>query len=280
MHIHHLNCGSMHPYGLPDRDGRGHPLRRGHGVIHCLLVETWAGLVLVDTGWGTSDYTQPSPPQRHFQYFVRCPLDPAETALHQLAALGYNPADLRHIFLTHLHLDHAGGLPDFPQAKVHLLATELQAARYSHSLMERYAYRPEHWAHGPRWRPHTLHGDRWFGLESTPPIPIGEIEFRLVPLTGHTRGHCAIALNTGNGWLLHCGDAYGYHRQASTRQPYFHPNGRLIETLVTRGFNMPRHHWRTLRDLQHRHPGQVRLFCAHDAFEFDLFRNHQSAIRN
>ena len=31
------------------------------------------------------------------------------------------------IVLTHLDLDHAGGLADFPQATVHVSATELRA---------------------------------------------------------------------------------------------------------------------------------------------------------
>jgi glyoxylase-like metal-dependent hydrolase (beta-lactamase superfamily II) len=269
MNIIHLNCGTLHPYGMPARDGSGHPLRRGHGIIHCLLVETSAGLALVDTGWGTRDYTQPSRPVDHFLNFVASPRDPAETALHQVTALGYHPTDLRHIFLTHLHLDHAGGLPNFPLATVHLLKPELHAALHPRGAMEHYAYRPEHWAHRPHWQPHILEGERWFGLESTASIQVGEAEFRLVSLPGHTRGHCAVALRTGNGWLIHCGDAYGYHRQVDPRQPYRHPNGPLLETLVTRGFRMPRRHWHTLRDLQSRHPGQIHPFCSHDTHELD-----------
>ena len=152
---------------------------------------------------------------------------------------------------------------------VHLLDTELQAALHPRGLMERYAYRPEHWAHNPRWQPHTLGDETWFGLPATAPIRVGEAAFRLVPLPGHTRGHCAVALRTSAGWLLHCGDAYGYHRQVDPRQPYRHPNGPLLETLVTRGFNMPRRHWLTLRHLQQDHPGLIHPFCSHDTHEFD-----------
>ncbi len=31
---------------------------------------------------------------------------------------------MRHIVLTHLDVDHAGGLPDFPDARVHVFARE------------------------------------------------------------------------------------------------------------------------------------------------------------
>ncbi len=94
-------------------------LRRGHGVIHCLLVDTGDGLALVDTGWGLRDCTDPSPAVRQFADLVGSSRDVTETAVRQVARLGYDPADVRHIFLTHLHLDHAGGLPDLPQATVH-----------------------------------------------------------------------------------------------------------------------------------------------------------------
>ena len=43
MKVHHLNCGTMHPYGVPTI------------VCHVLLVETGNGLVLVDTGYGSQD---------------------------------------------------------------------------------------------------------------------------------------------------------------------------------------------------------------------------------
>ncbi|WP_223281445.1 MBL fold metallo-hydrolase [Streptomyces antnestii] len=43
-------------------------------------------------------------------------LDTGETAVRQVAALGYDIEDVRHIVLTHLDLDHAGGLRDFPPA--------------------------------------------------------------------------------------------------------------------------------------------------------------------
>ena len=49
MQIHHLNCGTIHPY-WPRIDN----------IVYCLLVETTDGLLLVDTGFGAQDFTHPT----------------------------------------------------------------------------------------------------------------------------------------------------------------------------------------------------------------------------
>lgn len=100
MHIHHLNTGTMCPIGKSLVNGTGSIFQRARMVCHCLLVETGDGLALVDTGIGLDDIADP---QRLGTRWVRqtAPrLDPAETALHQVKALGYSPDDVRHLLLT------------------------------------------------------------------------------------------------------------------------------------------------------------------------------------
>jgi glyoxylase-like metal-dependent hydrolase (beta-lactamase superfamily II) len=271
MKIHHLNCGTMHAFGLPLRDGTGGFFKRGHGVIHCLLVGTGDGLALIDTGWGVRDCTAPSLIVRQFADFIGCPRDVNETAIRQVETLGYDPAEVKHIFITHMHLDHAGGLYDFPSAIVHIFADELEACLHPRTPMEWFAYRPEHRIHSPMWQPHQLQGDEWFGLNCAPPIRVGEAEFVMIPLTGHARGHCGVALRLNDRWLLHCGDAYGYYRQVNPVQPYTYPSGKLMEFIVTTGFKMPRRHWECIRKLLQAHSDKIQTFCAHDAYEFDSF---------
>lgn len=50
MRVHHLNCGTMRPFGGRLVDGTGSVLRRAEMVCHCLLLETSGGLV-----WSTPD---------------------------------------------------------------------------------------------------------------------------------------------------------------------------------------------------------------------------------
>jgi glyoxylase-like metal-dependent hydrolase (beta-lactamase superfamily II) len=265
MKIHHLNCGTMHPLGVPRKDGSGGFFLRGDGGLHCLLVETGEGLALVDTGWGLRDIHNPSPAVRFFMDFGDFVRDPEETAVRQVARMGFDPSEVKHIFLTHMHLDHAGGLPDFPGATIHLAAPELEACRHPRNPMEWFAYRREHRAHGPHWEAHPLIGGRWFDFDCAPPIRIGGAEFVLIPFPGHTRGHCAVAVRTDEGWLLHCGDAYVYEPQIGPVQPYAYPYpaGALLEALITAGFRIPRRHWASLRRLKKEHGDEVQVFCSH-----------------
>src|SRR6478609_10129660 len=87
-------------------------------VAHCLLVERPDGLLLVDTGFGSADVAAPRRLGQPFRAVVRPRLVLAETALAQVQALGYESTDVTDIALTHLDLDHVGGISDFPGARV------------------------------------------------------------------------------------------------------------------------------------------------------------------
>lgn len=259
--IHHLNCGTLRPVGAVG--GRVAPPSL---VAHCLLVERDRGLLLVDTGFGRDDVTHPERLGRPFVRALRPALDLAETAASRIAALGHRVEDVTDIVLTHLDLDHAGGLADFPRARVHVHEAELEAATHPR-LRERARYVRAQWAHGPRWVTHRVAGEEWWGLGAVTALADDVL---LVPLHGHSRGHCGVAVrrpsDQGGGWLLHAGDAY-FDAGEKLTPPHAKPGLRLFERLMAADDDQRRANQQRLRELQaDRGPG-LTVFCAHDPTE-------------
>jgi len=109
---------------------------------------------------------------RPFTAIVRPRTDPASTAIRQVEALGFSATDVQHIITTHLDVDHAGGLPDFPDATVHVHAIEKDAALTRGSFEEKNRYRPGHFAHGPKWAKYeAIAGEPWFGFPAVRSLP-------------------------------------------------------------------------------------------------------------
>jgi glyoxylase-like metal-dependent hydrolase (beta-lactamase superfamily II) len=274
MRIHHLNCGTDCPVGGAFFDGRSKgPL--GRLVCHCWLLETDQGLVLVDTGYGLRDVEHPHrPPHPRITKAMRTMLNirlrAEETAVRQVEALGFRPADVRHIVLTHLDFDHAGGLEDFPQATVHLMDAEFSAATGPrHGFVPRNRYRPSQFGEVNSWRRYTGQGESWMGfpavreLEGLPP------EILLVPLPGHTWGHAGVAIDTGGGWMLHAGDAYFYRKEVRQPRRRCTPGLRGYQNMMevdraARLANQAR-----LRRLSLERAGEVKMVCAHDSVELE-----------
>ena len=263
--IHHLNCGTMCPHGRRLMAGEGSLFENAELCCHCLLIEADQGLVLVDTGMGIRDVREPARLGRIFSALVRPVLREEETALRRVKALGFKPEDVRHIVVTHLDLDHAGGLGDFPNAQVHVFADELDAAM-SPGLRERMRYCQAQWSHGANWVRHAVEGERWMGFDAIHAIPGLNVDVLLVPLAGHTRGHCGVAVRDGDTWLLHCGDAYFYRGEIET--PPSCPIGlKAFQSMVQINAAQRLHNQRRLRALNHEQGQGVKLFSAHDPVE-------------
>jgi glyoxylase-like metal-dependent hydrolase (beta-lactamase superfamily II) len=195
MVIHFLNCFTC-SFRVPSH---------WHSGTLCLLLETKQGLVLVDTGPGAEDYIHRPGIIRTFQVVTVVPMDPEEAAVRQIVRLGYQPEDVRHIVLTHMHFDHCGGLPDFPRARVHVHRQEYDAFTGRPRRWTDWAYVRRHIAHRPEFVFYNDTGERWLDFTAIR-LPF-EPEMWLVPLFGHTRGHCGVAIQTESGWLFHVGDA-------------------------------------------------------------------------
>lgn len=251
---------------------RGNPLARDeyqYMPTRCLLLELDDRLVLVDTGIGTAHVTRwfgqlPT----GFVAFSRPTFEPDTTAVARIRALGFDPADVRDIIFTHLDLDHAGGLGDFPHATAHVLDRELEVARSPRlvpGLQQGRYQRPLIRSHD-RWHTYgTNRAERWNGIDGARRIEGIDAEVLLVPLAGHSVGHAGVAINTGEEWLLHAADTVTDLRQVTDptfRQALGLAAFELGITVDHRG------HKRSLRHLRRLHErGGTRIICAHDPAE-------------
>lgn len=192
--IIHLNAGTLRVASYPTV------------VCHCVAIVERGAVALIDTGIGVHDVRDPE------RRLGRSLIDAAgfcfnrrDTAAVRLLAMGIEAFQVCDIVLTHADPDHTGGLADFPAARVHVSERELKSVLAGSSR-----YVASHFEHSPRWQSvsDSSATREWFGL-SARVLPLElTTEVLLVPLPGHTLGHCGVAVRNGSRWLLHAGDAY------------------------------------------------------------------------
>ncbi len=265
MRIHHLDCGSMTPPGarfLGVPQGAWGPARL---ATHCLLAELPDRLVLVDTGFGLLDIHDPLRRLGPSFLAISHPqLEPMQAAIRQVQALGFQPQDVTDILLTHMDLDHAGGLADFPWARVHIARAEHQAATVNPSRAERQRYRLMQWSHGPHWVTHGGGGERWMGFEGVRPVQGLGADLLRVPLPGHTRGHTGYALRGEHGWVLHAGDAIFDRRELGF---WRHPPValRAYQRSLAVDVRARKRSRAALAHCHQEHGHEVEILCTHEA---------------
>lgn len=188
----HLNCGWLHKPPLPA------------ACCHCLVVRSDEGVLLVDSGIGMHDVADPEGRiGRAAIDMMGFRLIESVTAVRQLKAMGIDANDVTDVVLTHCDHDHAGGLADFPAATVHVSAEEIQSVESEHPR-----YGAAQFSHGPKWVPYEADDCETWGLPSRRVQTLLPVDVRLIPLFGHTAGHCGVAIGHSDEWILHVGDAY------------------------------------------------------------------------
>jgi hypothetical protein len=276
LRIHHLNCGSLCPRGGKLFGGAGGPLSPAPMCCHCLLIEGDDGLILVDSGLGVEDVNEPRRLGFLFNAMVRPRLDVAETALRQVADMGFRPRDVRHIVPTHLDLDHAGGICDFPDAAVHVFADELRAASQRSTFGEQNRYRKAQIAAVKKWAAVEEAGETWFGFSAVRAIPGMRDEVLLVPLPfarALRRRHIRRGRLVPTWRRLFPSLEIGAEGGAA-------PKGvRFFESMVQFDGAQRRANQARLRELARLAIGEVKLICSHDVADFAAMESEAREAR-
>ena len=123
-----------------------------------------------------------------------------------------------------------------------------------------------------RWRPYEAGGERWFGFASVRDLDGLPPEILLVPLVGHTWGHCGVAVRTRTGWLLHAGDAYFHQAEMDPTNPSCPPGLRAYQRMMEVDREARLANQARLRELVRARGSELVVFSGHDAAELAALR--------
>src|SRR5690606_5951430 len=166
----------------------------------------------------------------------------------------------RHVVLTHLDFDHAGGLDDFPHARGRLRDPEPAAATAPRTPLDRMRYRPQQWSTRGNWLTYEVpRGERWFDFECVRELVGAPEDVLLIPLFGHTLGHAGVAVRRERDWLLLAGDAYFYHAEMNVSAPSCTPGLRAYQRLMEKDRKQRLHNQARLRELKRAHGAEVTI---------------------
>lgn len=128
----------------------------------------------------------------------------------RLAALGLTPKDIDIVVMSHLHFDHAMGLPLFLHARIIVQRAEMAFARHP-PVYQAGTYFPRYFAGDHKWElldgPHDIFGD-------------GRLE--LFPTPGHTPGSQSLMFRGDESRVMLIGDAtYSLKKMRERKLPGF-----------------------------------------------------------
>ena len=213
MRIHAIQTGAVQ-IKTAQITGRGHGLARRMAPlldtnwsewlpVYAFAIEHRDGVILVDTG---SNAGLKSLPRWHpyFRLAVRFDIDREQEAGPQLRGLGIAPRDVKTVVLTHMHIDHDGGLADFTASEVPVSPGELETASGFAGQVR--GYLPQRWPKGFDPRPLTL-ADEPHGAFPKSRRLTADGAIVAIPTPGHTPHHLSIVVDDGDAIAILAGDA-------------------------------------------------------------------------
>ena len=169
--------------------------------INAWLIEHDEGLILVDTGETSRVHHRGYHPRWH-PFFRRASafrVRPDDELGPQLRAIGVRTRDIRHVVMTHLHTDHAGGLEHIVGLKTWVHPIEWKRAQGFAGVVQ--GYLPHRW---PKWWQPELIGfePKSYGpfTERMPLTDRGDVF--VVPTPGHTPGHVSVVVHGSPSFFL------------------------------------------------------------------------------
>lgn len=172
-----------------------------------LVQHPTAGALLVDTGFhpNVADGVRANM-GRAAAVLYRVRTTREQTVAAQLEARGVAATDVRTVVMTHLHIDHASAVSEFPAATFVVDAREWEAGA---TRGWRGGYHARQFDHAFDWRAVDYDAPE---IDSFATFGhcfdlFGDGSVRLLSTPGHTAGHQSVLLRLGDGEALLCGDA-------------------------------------------------------------------------
>jgi glyoxylase-like metal-dependent hydrolase (beta-lactamase superfamily II) len=258
MKIHHCNCASFCPFHSEKLMKRLAP-ELSNLITQCLIIESKDGIILVDSGIGQAQM-EFGKRNKIQDFIIGTQYDEKQTMIHQLKARGIKREDVKHIFVTHLDYDHAGGVMDFPEATLHLLKDEWEVANFSEDKRDIFRYKRYLWQNQKKVEIYDG-GELW--KRKTKKIQLRGIEEKLfvIPLLGHTKGHAGLFIEKEN--TIFAGDAFMNHRQILDNY-----ESRLLKIYnkIT-CYNLDQY-YETIDQIRFFHKEEIKILNSHDPFYF------------
>ncbi|QSE98693.1 MBL fold metallo-hydrolase [Fulvivirga lutea] len=248
MKIHHLNCVTIDsPFGP--------------AIGHCMLLNENGRLILIDAGIGINETKNPNALLgKELVEITGYIFDENITAVKQIEKLGYKPDQVENIICSHLDPDHIGGLIDFPNAKIHTSLEEYESFKSGHPR-----YITRQLSHDPEMQLYKNNDSELFGLPARK-LNLGfKTLFYLIPLFGHTNGHCGIAFIENGKWTFYIGDAYYYRAELTNKN---HPVGQLA-TIAAVDNELRKESLNKVLEIVKKYGDKIQYFGYHDPSEFE-----------
>jgi glyoxylase-like metal-dependent hydrolase (beta-lactamase superfamily II) len=213
MKVHAIQTGTVR-IKTAQVEGRGHGWSRRLAIFtdrnwtdwlptYAWAIEHREGVIVVDTGQGAHLLEIGKSLQPYVRWEVEFRIERDEEIGPQLRARGIGPRDVKRVVLTHLHMDHDGGLAHFPHSEILVAPRELRIAGGWAGRLR--GYLPQRW---PTWfDPVPLE------LAAEPLGPFAASrrlteagDIIAVTTPGHTADHLSVLVQEDDATLFLAGD--------------------------------------------------------------------------